>query len=749
MTYISQMDREHIENKYHKTSEPFNTFDFRHYHGYDYDASTGLEDSEISEGLVKLFDETRDEPHPIAKAKAVSYVLDHTKIDVNDNDYFVGFYSWGRLITPMFYSKWHNEAFDRLPGMREKMLDFYNSGTAEVWLDTEHVVPSWNDILSLGFRGLLDRIKRYRKLHDEKQDLTEKGMALLEAMEIEYTAILRVIKRLHDYALTVHGEKPALIAKSLDNLYNGAPQNTFDALETMYIYFMCSDSIDNYQVRSLGHGLDRSLYAFYKKDLEDGTFDRDTIKSFLAYFFMQFSSMGNYWAQPFYLCGTDFDEKTDITDLTNDILDAYESLDIYNPKIQVKIDFNTKKELILRILDLIRRGTSSFVFCCIPGITKSLTSCYGVTEYEARNCDISGCNEMHIRANEADMISALPNLAKAISYVFHNGIDTVTGKQMGTKTGEIDDFKTFDDFYTAYLKQGAYMCDSLIEMACIYEPLVEEISPSVILSGTMENSLKTGVDAYAFGVKYPTSSLLLCSFATAVDSLLAVKELVYDKKVVTLAELKKALDCNWEGYDTLRHMALHATHKYGNNDPVADTLASAVFRYFSIHITGRPNGRGGVFKVGVPSTRHFITYGNVTEATPDGRRMGEELSKNAAPVIGMERKGVTAMIQSALKTDPYLFSEAYVLDVMLHPSAVAGEEGLTAMYALLLHYMKNDGVSIQFNVFSPDNLRDAQAHPEKYQNLQVRVSGWNALWNQMSKDEQEAYIIRAESIQNA
>ena len=175
-------------------------------------------------------------------------------------------------------------------------------------------------------------------------------------------------------------------------------------------------------------------------------------------------------------------------------------------------------------------------------------------------------------------------------------------------------------------------------------------------------------------------------------------------------------------------------------------MAAAFYRWFSMQVGGRPNGRNSVFKVGVPSTLHFIHQGRKTEATPDGRKMGEECSKNVAPVIGMERGGVTAMIRSALQLQPWMFSEAFVLDVMVHPSAISGEDGLEAMKGLVDTYMKNDGISIQFNVFSAEMLKDAQANPDKYWNLQVRVSGWNVLWNNMSREEQDAYILRAASI---
>jgi formate C-acetyltransferase len=153
--------------------------------------------------------------------------------------------------------------------------------------------------------------------------------------------------------------------------------------------------------------------------------------------------------------------------------------------------------------------------------------------------------------------------------------------------------------------------------------------------------------------------------------------------------------------------------------------------------------------VGVPSTLHYIKQGKICEATPDGRKRGEEFSKNTQPVVGMERNGITAMMRSALSAQPWLFSEAYVLDMMLHPSVLAGEDGLKAIKGLVDAYMKSGGISIQFNIFSSKMLRDAQLHPEKYKNLHVRLTGWNVLWNNLSRKHQEAYIKRCEALENS
>ena len=744
MKYISDSDRHFIENKYHRQDQPFDPYQRYAYHGYEFDETTGLNDEEMLAGLEKLYDSTNDIPRSVAKAKAFSYVLDNMRIDVNEHDYFVGLYNWGRLLSPTFMGKWYKEIDDSMPETMELISDLFESGTASVWLDTEHFVPNWEMLMELGIPGVLDNIRKHRALHNE-HDLTEQQKAFFDSMELEYEAMLGLIGRLGDYAKKQKHAKAVLVAEAMENLKKGAPKTFLDAIELIYIFFICSEYVEQYQARSLGNGLDNTLVKFYENDITSGKFTQDEIKSFIAYFLLQFDAIGHPQGHPFYLSGMNADGKDRTSQLTYDILDVYESLNLFNPKIQIKLHPKTPDALLDKALRMIRSGKSSFVFCCQPGIIKSLMTCYGVSYEEACECDLSGCNEQHVKANEACMISALPNAAKAVGYVFSNGVDSVTGKKLGLETGAVTSFSSFDEFYDAFLKQMANIVDVCINIANSREKYVGDINPAVLLSAITPNSLKTMQDAYSVGVKYPTSALLLCSFASAVDSLLAVKELVYDSKEVSMETLKKALENNWAGYEDIRRKALNIEHRYGNGDEIADKFAAEFFRWFCTYVNGRPNSRGGVFKTGAPSTMEFVMQGKVTEATPDGRRMGEELSKNIQPVIGAERNGVTGTLRSMMRLENHLFAEASVADIMLHPSAVQGEDGLAAMKALIKTFMKNDGLSIQFNIFDADTLRKARKNPEKYRDLQVRITGWNALWNNMSYEEQEAYIIRSES----
>ena len=690
--------------------------------------------------------ELQDTPHPISKAKAIEYVLKNTRIDVNEHDYFFGIYTWDQAIKATTLLKWKEEVFThKLSEIDETMKSLNCSGAVSIWPDFDHVVPDWDSLMRLGFVGIRERAREYRAMHESKRKLSRDEQAFFDGIEIEYTAIIDFIDRLYQYASKQSHSKAAKQTACLLHLRDGAPTDIYEAMQMIFIFFMVSESVDLYQVRSLGNGLDHTLYPFYQKDLATQKYTRDEIKEFLAYFLIQWSSIGNYWGQPFYLGGTAEDGTSLINPLSHDIIDVYRELGIYNPKIQIKYNKNTPIEFTNKVLDMIRSGQSSFVFCCEPGMWRAVMS-YGASLDEARTMDIRGCYETGVRANEVSTATGYVNPLKAVVLTLHNGFDPLTEKQIGVQTGDVSEFASFEDFYKAFLSQYGHLIEETIRCANAYDPYMAYINPSSMYSATVKTSLENAHDGYGGGVKFNNSALLNCGLGTAVDAIMAIYEIVYEKNMVSLEKFKSILDQNWEGYDILRLRALNSKRKYGTNDALTDAYAAEISNFFCDRVNGRKNGRGGVYKAVLHSAMQFVWQGKKTEATPDGRRMGDEISKNASPTPGMDKNGVTALIHSALKLKPSSYPESFCLDLMLHPSATEGDEGLAAMRALLDVYTENGGMSLQLNVLNAKILREAQKAPEKYKNLQIRVCGWNVLWNNLSRAEQDAYIVRAENI---
>lgn len=737
-----EQDRPFIENKFHIVGEPFKPLGRWNYHGYAYDESTGLTDEQIQEGLKALSESIKNESHPVQKGKCFAYVLDNTRIDINEHDYFIGMWTWARPLTP--YCRWGWETEKECPEAVETLDKYEYSGVAFGRLDYDHTVPDWDSLLELGFPGILQR------LHDNYNEIVKNGGATQKQTEmykgcvIAYESIVRFIDRLYKYALTKTHAKAKTYAECLKNLRDGAPTNTYEALQLIWLYFFIGEHIDNYQVRSLGFGLDSSVYPFFKKDMESGKFTKEEIREFLAYFYMQFSAIGNYWNQPMYLGGRNRNGNTRVNELSYIMLDVYDKLDIHNPKIQIRVANNTPKDFVYQALKMVQTGNKSLVFCNDEMITKCLMS-KGATYEDAMDSLISGCYEYGIKDGGVAISGNLINVLKAVSLVLENGYDSYSQKQVSIKTGELEELKTFKDFYNAFLAHIEYTTDDYLTALNKLEPGIADINPSLLFSGASKRCSKTMTDALDNGLNNG-SGISLSGLGTAVDALMVVEELVYNQKIVTLQELKKALDNNWVGYEALRHKALNCCHKYGRGDEKADNYAASIVRFYHKLIANRKNAHNCGYGLEIHSARGFISHGLKTLATPDGRRAGEETSKNASAHPGMDKNGVTALINSATTIDTSIATTGFCLDVTLHPTSVQGDSGVDVLYGVMRTYMDKGGQSIQFNVFDADLLRDAQAHPEKYENLQVRVCGWNVLWNNMPKSEQDMYILRAENL---
>lgn len=744
MRYITEADKKHIEAKYHPLDGSFNSFDRFKFNGYDYDPSTGMENEEIRAGLYKLMDGLEGkEHHHVIKAKGFSYILDNTRIDVNEHDYFVGFYCWNRIMTPN--RKWlpeveQKEDMKKIRALRDLC---WETGIITMWPDFDHTTPDWDSIFSLGFPGLLARAEKYKEMHRAAGTLDSDKEALFDGVIMTYSAIIRIMKRFYEYSLTHGGEKSAEISACMKRLSEGAPQNTYDILQIIYLYFMFSESVDYYQVRTLGYGLDASIYPYMMKDIEEGRYTKDQIGTFIAHFLMQFHAIGNYWGQPMYLGGKYPDGRTKINEASHLIVDVYDELDIYNPKIQLKLDRSTPMDFRNKVLDIVRRRNGVFVFICEDGMVNAIMK-KGYTYEQALDCVVTGCYEVGVKSGGGSGCTHL-NMVKPLLLILNGGKDELKGKTLIENVKPLSELKTYNDFYREYIRLIAHFAEIAMELEDAYDPYLTYCNPANMMTGVYEEALQKGEDAYYKGLKNG-SSLLVCSFASAVDSLMAVKKLVYDNKKVTLEELRDILNANWEGNEKLMMQARALPEKYGNANHEADMAAKGLAGYICTIVNGRPNQKGGRYGTLAHSARQFIEHGKNTGATPDGRVAGYELSKNASPVVGMDKNGITALIKSSLTMDPSNFTTDFCVDAMLHPSAVEGDEGLAVLNGVLDTYMNGGGFAIHFNIMNADVLRDAQKNPDKYKNLQVRVCGWNTLWNNMDRSEQEAYILRAENI---
>ena len=737
MEYIKQQDYDYIMNKYHDQEKPFNPYNRFIRHDAIFDETTGMDPEVITAGILEQDARLKALSHPVRKAKAFEYVLKSTRISCDKRDIFPAINMVERVINRTVVAPWRGEVFGQIiPEVEENRAYLEQNGIATIWPDYDHSVPAWDRVFALGFAGLLRESEAARA---QKKTLAPEQTAFYDGIKITYTAIIDFLERLQKQA---QRQNHTRMAKALENIKRNPPQSFYEALLVDYLYFMLSEHIEGLQVRSLSN-FDRLFYRFYQQDLEKGI-TQEQIRQDLAYFFLQFTAIGNYWNQPVYLGGCKADESTQINELSYLFLDVYDKMGIYNPKIQIKVAESTPKDFILKALDMIRRGNSCIVFVGDATIRKALEN-VGIAPEEARLCDVKGCYEYAIRGAMGIGMNYV-NLLKPLEYALHKGCDGVTGNFAGMESPE--SYESFEAFFAEYKKQLGFVIDRVIEVVNGFEDYLAYINPQSMLSATYLTCIEQGRDAMAGGASMNGSGMMFGFMADVADSLTNIKKYVFDNKMLTLGQLRDILDKDFEDNARIQRILLADRDKYGNNKALPDAIAKEIAEFVCAKICGRPNAkkRGGKWNLGFHVARQSYDQAPMTASSPNGRKKGEELSKNLSASMGRSKEGATAAILSITKIDATKFTSDACLDLGLLPSAVKGEDGLEAMYTLLATFIKRGGHALHINVFDADTLRDAQAHPEKYSDLQIRVCGWNVLWNNINKEEQDGFIRQAEGL---
>ena len=367
----------------------------------------------------------------------------------------------------------------------------------------------------------------------------------------------------------------------------------------------------------------------------------------------------------------------------------------------------------------------------------------GKTLEDARAGGCSGCVETGAFGKEAYILTGYFNLVKILELALHDGVDPRTGKQLGPQTGSPGSFHTFDDVFAAFRRQLQHFLEIKIAGNQVIERMYATLMPAPFLSVITDDCIRKGKDYNAGGARYNHTFIQFVGIGSLTDSLSAVRQLVFDEGDLSLEDLVAALDADFAGREPLRQKLLHRTHKYGNDDDFADELMVRAFNTVVEEVDGRPNTKGGRYQVEMLPTTCHVYFGSVTGAMPDGRKAGMALSEGISPVQGADRRGPTAVVKSAAKMD-HLKTGGTLLNMKVTPALLQDETGIDRLAQLVRSYFKLDGHHVQFNVVTAETLRQAQAQPDAYRDLIVRVAGYSDYFCDLSRELQEEIIARTE-----
>jgi pyruvate formate-lyase/glycerol dehydratase family glycyl radical enzyme len=534
------------------------------------------------------------------------------------------------------------------------------------------------------------------------------------------------------------------------------PRNFWEALQYYwFVHLGVVTELNTWDSFNPGH-LDQHLFPFYEQGINDGTLTKEQACELLQCFWIKFN---NHPAPP--KVGVTAEESSTYTDfaqintggvykdgsdavneVTYLVLDVIEEMRLLQPSSSVQLSKKNPDRFLKRAAKIINTGFGQPSIFNTDVIVQELIR-QGKSVEDARSGGSSGCVEVGAFGKENYNLTGYFNMPKVFELTLNRGRDPRTGKQLGIDTGDPTEFGSFDALLSAYKRQLRHFVDIKVRGSNVIERIWASYLPTPFMSLLIDDCITTGIDYHDGGARYNTSYIQGVGLGTLTDAATAVKRHVFDIKTLAMQDLLDALAVNFKNHEKTRLLLSERTPKYGNDDDYADAVMKELFEAYFEVIDGRKNTKGGHYHINLLPTTCHIYFGSVVQATPDGRNAGEPLSEGVSPVQGADRHGPTAVLKSVAKMD-HARTGGTLLNQKLAPGLLDSEGGLNNFVDLVRSYFRMDGHHIQFNVIDVETLRAAQANPDKYRDLIVRVAGYSDYFCDLSQALQDEIIARTE-----
>ena len=688
--------------------------------------------------------------------------------------------------------KERNERMLGKDGIRKATFAFQDRGYGNCGATSGHLIPDYPRVLREGFTGIkADLVQRYNALSPAEQSGQKggqlRGMLLSCDMPMELAEQYAALCDSLAANETDTARKQELIALRdvLLRVPKEPARNFYEALQSLWLTHMLVLTDENYPGAGVSFGrIDQYLLPYWEQSMREGMereFGKELLKCFWMHCNYAYDAMiqtGNQgitagYGQLFNLSGLGKNGADMTNDLTWVFLEVIDEMSpILEPKPNVRLHKNTPDKLLDKVVDMISTSQGApfllnFDERSIAGMLEEAKRAqveHLINEDNVFDYASVGCLENTMCGNDRSAtVDCNPNLVKAVELTLGDGQDLIvyTDALWGNpypvetdapKTGDPRQFTDFESFYTAFLVQLNFVMD---RMARLYERSTElraQYAPTPYLSCLVRGCAESGKDCTQGGAELSFVTVEGVTFATTVDSLLAIRYLVYDKHLCTMDTLIRALQANWEGYEILQAQAKNRAPKYGRDDDAADALALRLMRDWSDIVWGyRTKSTNAQFRPGMLSWNYWIGSGFILPATADGRARGQFLSNAICPVNGADTNGPTGNANSVGKalggTDAFgnivnLLPNGASHTVTLSPSLMRDHERREKLKAFLRGYTQNGGTALQINILDAETLKDAQKHPENYKNLLVRITGYNAYFTSIGRELQNEIIAR-------
>ncbi len=536
-----------------------------------------------------------------------------------------------------------------------------------------------------------------------------------------------------------------------------APRNMWEAIQMYwFVHLGTVTELNGWDAMNPGH-FDQHLQPFYEKELAEGTLTRDEAKELISCFWIK---VNNHPAPPkvgitaresgtfndftnINIGGVNPDGTDAVSEVSYMMLEVTEELHILQPGNSVHISKVTPDKFLNAAVHLIRQGHGyPSVFNPDTYIQELVNQ--GKSLKDAREGGCSGCIEVGAFGKEAYLLTGYLNVPKILEITLNNGIDPLGGKVAGIETGDPLSFKSYEELYEAFLKQLNFVVDQKVRVSNYIDQMFAKYAPAPFLSVVIEDCISKGKDYYNGGPRYNTNYIQCTGLGTVTDSLSVLKKHVFEDKTFSMETLLRAIAKNYEGEEALRQRILNRTPFFGNDDEYADAIALRVYNDLLNAIEGKPNTKGEVFHLNMLSTTCHVYFGLVLGASANGRFSGKSISDGTSPSHGCDTHGPTNVIRSLGKLDQTK-SGGTLLNLRFVPSLLKREKDMEKLGHLIRSYFSLGGHHIQFNVVDTATLYAAQACPEDYKDLLVRMAGYSDYFNDMNADLQQEIIDRTEN----